>query len=77
MIANLGYDPLVHKVCIDILEYLKDVELSNKRLDWYDKLKFETIINQFKKFPTRQELFSIARTPNYEFGDPNFLKYIH
>lgn len=77
MIANLGYDPLVHKVCIDILEHLKDVELSNKRLDWHDKLKLETIINQFKKFPTRQELFSISRTPNYEFGDPNFLKYIH
>nr|UDL14375.1 MAG: putative RNA-dependent RNA polymerase [Partitiviridae sp.] len=76
MIANLGYDPLVHLVCIDILEYLRDVELTERGLDWYDKQKLSDIISTFKRIPTRQELFSMARTPIYEFGDPNFLKYI-
>ncbi len=77
MIANLGFDPLIHKVCIDILEYLVDVEITEQGLDWYDKDKLSIILNAYPKFPTRQEFFRLARTPSYEFGDTNFQKYIH
>jgi len=76
MIANLGYDPLIHAVCIDILEYLENVELTDKGLDWYDRTKFIEIMKSFKGFPSRSDLFKLARTPKYEYGDPNFIKYI-
>nr|UDL14406.1 MAG: putative RNA-dependent RNA polymerase [Partitiviridae sp.] len=76
MIANLGYDPLIHKVCIDIIEYLINVELTDKNLDWYEKQKFSDLIKQFKEFPSRSDLFKLARTPVYVYGDPNFTKYI-
>lgn len=76
MIANLGYDPLIHKVCLDILQHLSNIEASTNDLDWYEKQKISTILTKFDKFPTRQELFTIARTPDFELGDLNFNKYI-
>jgi hypothetical protein len=76
MIANLGFDPLVHQTCLDILEYLKDVELTLKGLDWYDRSQIIHLLNTYKVKLSRHDLFTIARTPDFIYGDTNYNKYI-
>jgi hypothetical protein len=77
IVANLGFDPLIHAVCVDILEYLKDVELTSKGLDWYDFEKLKFIYDLFKsRPPTREELFQISKSPTRKTFVSNFRKYI-
>jgi hypothetical protein len=77
IVANLGYCPLVHAACQDILEYLNSVEYTAKGLNYYDRLQLEQIIKIFKQYPSREQLFQISRTVQHNEGDINFKKYIH
>lgn len=76
LMANLGYDPIVHAVCEDIINYLTDVELTTTQLGWYDSQILKYYIENFKKTPTRDELFNIALKPLGNIPDTNFTKFI-
>lgn len=77
LVANLGFDPEVHAICLDILQYLNSVEYKTTGLDWYDRARIEAILTKMKQTPSRHELYALARTVNLCTEQSNFQKYIH
>jgi hypothetical protein len=76
MISNLGFDEKVHAVCTSIIDYLRDIELTDKGLNWYDRERFNELRKLINMQPTRHDLFKLALTPQTNIRDENFDKFI-
>lgn len=74
LISNLGYDPLVHAVCLDMLKFLDEFEYGEIR-DWYDKQKLSHVLDK-PTIPSRQELYALARTCVVRDKITNFDKFL-
>ncbi|KAM0677472.1 hypothetical protein BDAP_001973 [Binucleata daphniae] len=76
MISNFGYNEKVHRVCIRILEMLKDVEIDLNHINLYDRFRLQTMFcKNIPDYPTCAELKEMALVYNtmydneYKFED--------
>ena len=75
LVVNLGFCPLIHSICCEIIKYLNDVEYS-QTLDWYDEQKFGHFVRR-SDYPSRSQLFLLALKIQGNLDSDNFDKFIY